>query len=187
MNLKKALTFIAFGFLFTLVDLNLTVNGSQINFTPDFIGWVLLFLAFDNLGDYVKDKIYLKWLSLILTVAYAVIWFLDFAKPELSTDLIKTPAAIGSTIYMFILFGVLEKVAHDYGSKRESTIRMLKILNLVLYVAFLGLSLSVRSREDTILALSMVVLGVAIIVCAIITAVVLFKLKDEVNSILEKE
>ena len=101
MNLKKALTFIAFGFLFTLVDLNLIVNGAQINFTPSFIGWILLFLAFDNLGDYVKDKIYLKWLSLILTVAYAVIWFLDFAKPELSTDLIKTPAAICSFCLMF--------------------------------------------------------------------------------------
>ena len=187
MNLKKALTFIAFGFLFTLVDLNLTVNGSQINFTPDFIGWVLLFMAFDNLGDYVKDKIYLKWLSLILTVVYAVIWFLDFAKPELSTDLIKTPAAIGSTIYMFILFGVLGKVAHDYGSKRESTIRMLKILNLVLYVAILVLSLFIHSEEDTVIAMIMIVLGAAIIVCAIITAVVLFKLKNEVNSILEKE
>ena len=109
------------------------------------------------------------------------------AAPIQSRISLASPCVARRTVYMFILFDVLEKIAHDYSSKRESTIRMLKILNLVLYVAFLGLSLSVRGKEDTILALAMVVLGAAIIVCAIITAVVLFKLKDEVNSILEKE
>ena len=48
MNIQKALTFIAFGFLFTLLNINI----NSINFTPSFIGWILLFLAYDNLGTY---------------------------------------------------------------------------------------------------------------------------------------
>ena len=66
LNLKKGLSFVAFGFFFTLINLNLTLNGAKLDVTPDFIGWILFFLAFDLLGTYVKDKLYLKWLSLVL-------------------------------------------------------------------------------------------------------------------------
>ena len=60
MNLRKGLTLIAFGFLFTLIDLNLTLNGKTLNVTPDFIGWILMYLAIDNLGDYADRKPILK-------------------------------------------------------------------------------------------------------------------------------
>ena len=64
----------AFGFLFTLINLNLTLNGKTLNITPDFIGWILFFLAFDRLGSYVKGKEYLKWMSLVLAILSAALW-----------------------------------------------------------------------------------------------------------------
>ena len=183
MNLKKALSLIAFGFLFTLVSINLTVNGQKINLTPDFIGWILMMVAFDNLGDYVKDKMYLKWMSLILAVAYAVLWIFSLVKPELNLGILNTCAAIVSSVYMFMLFGILEKIAHDIGSARESTIRMLKILNLGSYLAVLVCGLVFTKTEAPVFGVLVLVFGVAIIVCAVITAVVLFKLKKEMDSI----
>ena len=68
MKLRKGLTLIAFGFLFTLIDLNLTLNGKTLNVTPDFIGWILMYLAIDNLGDYADRKPILKLDYLLLAV-----------------------------------------------------------------------------------------------------------------------
>ena len=68
MDLKKALTYVAIGFLFTLINLNITIGTITINFTPDFVGWILFFLAFDKLGSYVEGKTYLKWMALVLAI-----------------------------------------------------------------------------------------------------------------------
>ena len=71
-SLKRGLSFVAFGFLFTLVNLNLTLNGTTVNVIPDFIGWALLFRAYDMLGHYMDGKNYLKWTFLILLILSAV-------------------------------------------------------------------------------------------------------------------
>ena len=84
MNIKKGLSYVAFGFLFTLVNFNLTLNGGTLNVMPDFVGWILFFLAFDKLGTYISDKKYMKWISLILAVVTAALWILGMAKPEIA-------------------------------------------------------------------------------------------------------
>jgi len=61
MNVKKSLSLIAFAYFFTLVNLNLQSNGTSINIFPDFIGWILFFLAHDKLGSYMDGKKYMKW------------------------------------------------------------------------------------------------------------------------------
>jgi len=181
MNIKKALSLVAFGFLFTLVNLNLTVSGGTINVTPDFIGWILLFLAFDKLGNYVESKGFLKWISLGMAVMTCVIWGMETLKPELDAGSLKTLGAIVSLIYMYFLFGVLEQVAADSRSRYVSAIGTLKILNLVLYVGFIAAGLGVAAAGSSVLALLAAGIGVAALVCAVITAVVLFKLRREVR------
>ena len=181
MNLKKGLTFVAFGFLFTLVNLNITLNGSTLNIMPDFIGWILFFLAFDKLGKYVEDKRYLKWIALILTIATAVLWIFDIAEPASRIDFLKTIVTIVSAVYMFLLFGSLEKIAHEYGSAGETALHMLKILNLVLNVAFVVLALMAGYVSLENYALLATLTGVAALVAAIITAVVLFRLRKDIG------
>jgi len=184
MNVKKSLSLIAFAYFFTLVNLNLQSNGTSINIFPDFIGWILFFLAHDKLGSYMDGKKYMKWTALVMVVVTAVIWVLDTFNPEMGIDLLKSAAAVVSVVYMFILFGVLEKVAGDLHSQRQQTIGMLKILNVVLYAAFIVVAILSAVYQNESLALVSAVIGLAALVSAIFTAVVLFLLRKEAN---EKE
>ena len=48
------------GALFTLVNFNLTFGETSINVMPNFVGWIIVYLACGLLGDYIADKAYLK-------------------------------------------------------------------------------------------------------------------------------
>ena len=182
MDIKKALTYIAFGFLFTLVNFNLTVNGHTVNIMPEFVGWILFFLAYDELGDYISDKPYMKWISLILIIATGTIYILDIVGVNFDLSIFKTVFGLLSAGYLFILFGCLENVARDYGSNRESTLGILKIVNLVLYVGATVLALLANNPNLEVLVFLVMILLVMALVSAIITAVVLFKLRKEINN-----
>ena len=177
----------AFGFFFTLINLNLTLNGAKLNVTPDFIGWILFFLAFDLLGTYVKDKLYLKWLSLVLVIITAADWVLEITKPELDTGAVRTFVTVLSGVYMYLLFGALEVIARDFKSSEESTIRILRILNIVLYLGFVAAALAGASSGASALLLLSAILGMAALIAAIITMVVLFRLKREIGDKLDEK
>ncbi len=183
MDIKKGVSYIAFGYLLTLVNLNLNFGSFSVNVFPNFIGWILFFLAFDKLGPYASDKPFLKWTSLILVILAGTTWILGIAKPELDADLLTTIMGVISVVYLFILFGVLEQIAGDYHSSRASTIHMLKILNPILYVAFVVSSLGfISSNLSPTLGGLAAVIGIAALVTAIVTLVVLFQLRKEINS-----
>ena len=57
MDLRKGLSYVAFGFLFTLINFNLTVNGQAISITPNFIGWILFFRLLMNWESTSAEKI----------------------------------------------------------------------------------------------------------------------------------
>lgn len=182
MNIKKGLLFVAFGFLFTLVNINLIINDLSINITPDFIGWLLLFLAFDKLEAYTKDKQYLKWLSLALAIFSGVVWVFGLLKPEVNINVLNMIVNIVGAIYMFMMFGVLENIAHDHAPSKQSTLGLLKYVNVLLYVLFALFAVLASTNENRILILISFGFGAAAIVCAIITAVTLFSLSKEVNN-----
>ena len=83
MNIKKGISYVAFGFLFTLVNFNINFPSVSINIMPDFIGWLLFFLAFDKLGDYVSSKPYLKWMALALMIVSGAVWLEAFVGYDL--------------------------------------------------------------------------------------------------------
>ena len=180
MDIRKGISYVAFGFLFTLVNFNLTMNGLSINITPDFVGWILLFLAHDKLGTYVENKAYLKWMALILAIFSATLTLLGYVSPGLNVSLFKSMLAVISVVYMFILFGVLEKIAADNNTSQAKTISILKILNLALYVAFVVCVLLTTQNLEVFATLSLV-FGAAAIISAIFTVVVLFKLRKEIK------
>ena len=187
MNIKKAISLIAFGFMFTLVNLNLTLNGTTVNVTPNFVGWILMYLAYDKLGDYMKGKSYMKILSLVLIVLTGALWLGDIVKPDLDTSIIKTIANIASAVYMFVLCIVLENVARDFGSTRESTIRTLKYLNIGVEIMFVVIQVLYVLGFDNIgfIAIMVSTFGLIGIVAAVVTMFVLFGLNKEISSKLE--
>ena len=181
MNIKKGVSLVAFGFAFILLNLTLTLNGRSICVTPDFVGWVLFFIAFDLLGSYIADKTYMKWISLILAIVTGAIWLLKLVEPEMNTSILTTGATVVSVFYMYVLFNVLEKVAHDHAPQREATIRMLKILYLVLYVLFVAFSMLTLTTGRENLALLAGLVGAVTLVCAIVIAFVLFRFRKEIK------
>ena len=181
MNIKKGISMIAFGFAFILANLTLTLNGRSICVTPDFVGWILFFMAFDLLGGYIADKAYMKWISLILAIVTGAIWILNMAAPETNLSILTTGVSVVSLFYMYILFNVLEKVAHDHVPQREATIRMLKILYLVLYVLFIAFSMLTLASWNEKLALLAGLAGAVTLACAIVIAFVLFRFRKEIK------
>lgn len=184
MNIKKGLSFVAFGFLIILVNLNLTLNGHTVNVTPDFIGWLLLFFAHDKFGVYTQDKGYLKWVSLILAILTGAFWVLDLAGFDADITIFEAVANIVAAAYMYILFSILESVARDYGSENESTIRMLKIINLALFVILAVMGMFAEKGISSNLYLgAFAVIGAAALIAAVVTAVTLFRLKGEIDNV----
>ena len=138
MDLKKALTYIAFGFLFTLANFNLSLNGTTVNIMPDFIGWILFFLAYDRLGDYISSRPYMKWAALILAVLSCGLWVLELAGSLFPADALRTVVNIASLIYMYVLFDCLERVTGDRIPQRTMTVRVLKYFNVAVYAMFVA-------------------------------------------------
>ncbi|MCR5795848.1 MAG: hypothetical protein K6G61_10950 [Solobacterium sp.] len=193
MNIKKGISCVAFGFLFTLVNINLTLNGFTVNVMPDFIGYLLLFLAFGQFGSYAEGREFLKWCFLLLAVVTAGVWGSSILRPELAMPAwLTTAVAAVSACAMFLLFGIIEKIAGDFNSPQEQTVGWLKYVNVILYAAFfftsvnLGRDIASGAHEagsafQTYLGVLASVMGAAALVFAVITAFVLFKLKKDIE------
>ena len=181
-DIKKGITLIAVGFLFTLININLTINTLKINVTPDFVGWFLFFLAFDNLGDYGKGKEYIKWLSLCLAIAVTALWIIGIVMPEQPVDIFKTIVSVLSSIYIFILFGILAKIAEDYGSNKASTINFLKYLNIILILLFGAVAYFGAYKQSNALLGTAAIFGVMALASAIFTCVTLFGLRKDIQN-----
>ncbi|MBQ2509548.1 MAG: hypothetical protein II529_01870 [Erysipelotrichaceae bacterium] len=181
MNIKKALSYAAFGFMFTLININLTLNSLTVNITPNFIGWILLFVGFDKFGKYVENKKYLKVLSLILIVLSAALWAIDLFRLDLPVTIVKVVTNVLSAIYIFGLFTILTRVAEDYHSTHADTIRYLKYINVILFLLLSILGLVADRLSIPVLAIIFAILGILALVSAIISMVVLFRLRKEIN------
>ena len=181
MDLKKALTYVAIGFLFTLINLNITIGTITINFTPDFVGWILFFLAFDKLGSYVEGKTYLKWMALVLAIISTAIWVLELARQQLDISILSTIVSLVSLIYLFIFLGVLEKIAADQGSNTASTLHMLKYVNAFLDVAFVVVAVITGfNQNNQVLIMVTALLGALALVSAVFICLTLFRLRKDV-------
>lgn len=181
MNIKKAISLAAFGFMFVLVDFNLTLDGHTICVTPDFVGWILFYLSYDKLGEYISDKPVLKYLPLIMVILSGAIWVLDIVKPDADIFLLKPLANILSAVFMFLFFGVLENVAEDCGSTRTGSLRMLKYLNLACEIVLSVIGLLAKALDLRLVATLFLVVGLIAIGSAIATMFTLFGLRKEIN------
>ena len=182
MNIKKALTYIAFGFAFTLINFNLTISNVTINIMPDFIGWILILLGINNLTDYV-DRPILKWGSVVMIIITLASWLLDIAKPELNIPILKTIITFLTAGYMYFLFELLIKVGNDYKAKQTSTLATLKIVYVGVYtiLAIVSILLEYFSVNNSLFLFTLVILMLALSL-AIVTLVTLFGLRNEVIS-----
>lgn len=179
-NLRKGLSLLAFGYLFVLVNFNLELDNLRVNLMPEFVGWILLFLAVPQLGSYTQDKPLLRWAPLALAVLSALGWASGVVLPEIPIlSWLQPFTGLLSAAYLYVLFGVLEELAEDMGSDRGSTIRLLKYMNLALAVGLNLAALIATITELEVAALAMVALGMLSLGAAIATLIVLFGLRKD--------
>lgn len=182
MNIQKALSFIAFGFLFTLLNINI----NSINFTPSFIGWILLFLAYDNLGKYNEDKVWLKWTALALAVLSLAVWILGLTNPDFSTRILDAIISVVSAVYLYFLLGMLENVADDYGSGLSKKLHNVKLVNLiaVCLLELIAIQLPAQGQTpDTLMSVLVVVLLFLTLGIAIYMMFLLFRLRKDIREL----
>ena len=182
MNLKKGLSLIAFGFLFLLVDLHLTFNNLTITMTPDFVGWILLTMAFYEMGRYVNDKRYLVIISIIMAVLSGAYWLLELFKANIADNLsiVNTIMNIANDFYMYVLFGILVRIADNYGSRTRDTLSVLRYINLAVSIILLVIGFLINLENFRQFVWMITFSGVVALASAIASAIVLFRLKNEV-------
>ena len=181
MNLKKGLSYLAVGFLFTLVNINITMNNQTVNLMPEFVGWILLALAFVPMGKYTLFKDVLHWIPIVLAVYYAFAYLFAFVMPNVSFGWLGLIALILELVYFFRLFDCLESVARDYAFELVPRIHTLKILYIVCLVGVIVLMLlSLTVYSFGIFPILLVVDSLAFLVVAVVICVTLFQLRKAV-------
>ena len=182
MDLRKGLSLTAYGFLLLLVDVNLTLSGSTFCLTPDFVGWILLFLAWEPLGDYTASHRELHWIPAVMALVSGLEWAVKLFRPELWSSGLSVLSSLGALVtaaYVFLLFSALERLAADHQSPQERKLHTLKYLVIGLEAAFCVTGLLTLALEQ--LALLVLILGVAALVTAVAAVVTLFRLRRELQ------
>ena len=107
MNIKKGIRLIAIGFLFTLININVTVNEHVINIMPDFVGWILIGIACTKLGDYVKGKPFYMIGAILLGICNLAIALVTLFLPKMDITIYKTGVSVLTIIYVFALLTLI--------------------------------------------------------------------------------
>lgn len=176
-NNKKALTFIAFGYLFVLININLNFHEFSFDIFPDFIGYFLQFIGILLLKEYTSNKIYLHILSIFLGIASLILLVSNYM--HITVPYLQVITNIVDLIYMFLLFTILIKIANDYHSYEEIKLKVLRIADvlstIVIYVLIYFFNQEAWFKP--------VFIGISlfVIMLAISILVTLFKLRKDID------
>ena len=183
MKLNKGLRFIAFGFLFTLVNLNITTANYKVNITPDFIGWLLIFIGLGYMKER-KGDLFFRIVAILLSLVTLAMWIVRFVLPKFDLRLYEIGVSAFAVLYITLLLGFLEKTARQCGSSHAGNLKIVKYVDLIVYILFQSISFAGPYLPENVLKVLVLVSGVAVLITAIMTAIVLFRLSFDVE---EKE
>ena len=111
-RLYNALSKVAWGYFFTYFNFNL----NTVSITPNFVGYILIFLAIDILKDEVSEVALLKPLAVILILWHGVCWFASWGGMNLEneTGFFSIITALVNLYFHFQLLTNLAAVAVRY-------------------------------------------------------------------------
>ncbi|MBQ6334601.1 MAG: hypothetical protein IJI46_06000 [Erysipelotrichaceae bacterium] len=183
MKLNQGIRLIAIGFLFTIINLNITTTSNTINVTPDFIGWLLIAAGLTKMKEYTRRKPYYLGGAVLLTLITIALWLTAIIFPKFDLRYYEVGASLITGLYIFILLGLLAKIAKDHGSRHAHNLRVLRYAYLIVYILFQAIELTAIYLPLNVLSIITLIAGTAALVIAVATAIVLFKLSFD----LEKE
>lgn len=181
MKLRKGLSLVAFGFLFTLVNINLNFSESaSLNIFPDFLGWLFFLLAYPCLLPYTERQPLIRWLPLFMLVYTAIDWYANLAGTPLDVGILGIIPAALELAFLYLLFGCLIRVAEDHAPSLSPRLRSLRTLNLALAAGIYALTLLTYATQIGELLLLIGLCGLVALIVAIYTCFTLFKLRSSV-------
>ncbi len=185
MDIKKGITFIAFGALFTLVNVNLNFGSGPVNVTPDFIGWVMYYMSFRLLGSYTDRKPWLRILPFVLVLISGARWVLGFTSSyDNVIAILSTVNGVLSAVYLYLLYEVLIVIARNYGSPRKGTLEILRIVNPLLYAVMSAIGfLIVLDDDPTPYVTIFTMVGITGEIAAIWSCIILFGMRNDIAEI----
>ena len=181
MKLNKGLRLIAIGFLFTLINLNITTNNHVINFTPDFIGWILICAGLGNMKNETGSVLMYQVCAVVLAVVSLGLWVAKLIFPKYDLSIYESVAGLISTLFIFALLSLLEKVARKYHSTHSNDLKVLKFVYLIVYILFQATALTAQILPMEVVAVVATIVGIGALITAIATAIILFKLSFELD------
>ena len=176
MKIKNALRLIAVGFIFTLININVTFNGIQVNFTPDFIGWILIAVACAMMKGYTSRNPFYIGGAILLALCDATVLAVELLRPKLDITMYKTGISLFSIFYIFLLLGKIYEIGKDRNYKSIASIRVLKYVYLIVYIIFQSATLAGHYLPVNVLAIVFSISGIAALITAVATAFVLLKM-----------
>lgn len=186
MKLNKGLRLIAIGFLFTLINLNITTQNHVINFTPDFVGWILICAGLGNMKNETGSSTLYQIVAIILAVASLGLWVAKLVFPKYDLSIYQSAAGLVSTLFIFALLSLLEKIARKYHSTHSNDLKILKFVYLIVYILFQATSLTGQLLPIKVVMVVATIVALGALITAIATAIILFKLSFELDRDIEE-
>lgn len=181
-NIKKAVSLTAFGYLFIFLNINLDFGNVSVNILPEWLGWLLLYFASLKLQDYIKERKYIIWFLLAMSIYTLALYLAGIMAPEFNTSILNALKSIIGAAASFLYLGVICEIADEAGSVHSMALHNLRWFNAVISL-ILGILALVIRNIDTAAAIVIMFGSLIALAAMIITAVVLFRFRREIKEL----
>ncbi len=170
---------IFWGYLVIILDINLSMSGTNIDFLPDFIGYIMIGTALANLAQ--NEEIFRKGVK--ASYALAVVEILNILTTKnIGTVYTFIITSIESILWLFIIYSICKGIEKEgikynkgYISTKATSIWDLEFIRFTIGVAYSAILLNYN--EGVILG----TIGILLIALTICIVIMLLKLLNSVG------
>ena len=147
---------------------------------PDFLGWLIIAIACAKKDKDMKNPLY-TIVAIILSLCEAALLVYQIIYPKKDIMLYSSALSCIELIYVFFLLSRIEKIGKKHGYDKVASLRILKDVYVIIYIITIALGLSQNLLPADILSIVMMVCGLIVLLVAVLTIVVLFRMSYRIS------
>ena len=175
-HVYRAINYIAFGFLFCVVNLNVTFTSFTINITPAWLGYILLYFGLSEIKEYKYS--WLRYFAIVLAVFDLVLWIVNLFNIA-NVEYVRVVLAILHAVFAYLLMGVIIEIAKIEGSAYVAKFQLMRLISTIAYILSTALILLAMLNDK--LAIAAVIAGIIVLIAYIFTCILLFRFRKELK------
>lgn len=182
----KGLNLLTIGLVFAIINLNITIGNTVVNFTPDWIGYVIMYFAVINLCDNNAKYKWLPYLLLALSLCSIALWILEILKVNIDTYIIEMIWIAMQDLAIFFVLSLLSEKAGEIRSpyaKRFVLVRNIILVSMIL--TLIGTFLTQYNEKISVVLV--LIFGTVVLISVIVAIVMIFLFKKEYAQCLENQ